>query len=186
MSRSILIFAIILVVHTTGNAQTRINSTWWAGASVETRRGAINGAFDCLTWQHGAKLPRLSVPELSSKVDAALAQGGADKTLADALRALPKESGPATSGGEDYSKEKHGWFDGYYWGSASDEERSGFLVGYLSCGNVLAVSVERVKTYRKQIDSWYERHPSSNAKIADVLSRVDQPNSKSTLPSSKK
>lgn len=180
MSRSIALLTIILVFHSTAHAQTRIDSDWWVEANPETRRGVINGAFDCLTSEHGAKLPKLPLPELTAKVDAALGQSGPNKTVANALLALPKESSPAAPGGEDYSKEKHGWFDGYYWGSASDDERYGFLIGYLSCGNGLTVSTERVKAYRNQIDSWYERHPSSNAKIADVLASVRQRSPKST------
>jgi len=186
MSKSMIaLFTIILVFHATAHAQARIDGDWWAGASPETRRGVINGAFDCLTSEHGAKLPKLPVPELTAKVDAVLGQSGSNKTVANALLVLLPESGPAAPGGGDYSKEKHGWFDGYYWGSAADDERYGFLVGYLSCGTDLTVSTERVKGYRDQIDSWYERHPSSNAKIADVLARVRQHSPKLTRPSDK-
>jgi hypothetical protein len=174
MRRLIATFTMLFFIHATASAQAKIDSGWWTGANAETRKGLVNGVFDCLTSEHGAKLPKLSVPELTAKVDAVLRQGVPNKTLADALRALPKESQAAASGGEDYSKEKHGWFDGYYWGSTSAAEQHGFLVGYLSCGNVLPISTERVEQYRKQIDSWYEQHPSSNAKIADVLAHVRQ------------
>jgi hypothetical protein len=109
---------------------------------------------------------------LNEKVDAAFVRSTDAKTLADVILALPKNTPPATAGGEDYSKEKHGWFDGYYWGSSKDDERSGFLVGYLSCGNTLNTSMARIDEYRGEIDSWYDGHPSSNAKIADVIAEV--------------
>ena len=165
--------------------QTRIDGNWWKGTSPEMHRGVINGAFDCLVSDHNAKLPTLKVPVMDEKVDAAFAQSAGGTTLADILLALPKESPPPSRGGEDYSKEKHGWFDGYYWGSASDDERYGFLAGYLSCGDVVAVSVDQVKTYRKQIDSWYDRHPSSNAKIANVLAHVRKGSPKPPSPANR-
>ena len=185
MCRSSALFIFIFVIGLTLHAQTRIDGDWWKGISPEMRRGAVSGALDCLVSDHGAKLPTFKVPVMDEKVDAGFAQNPAGTTLADILLALPKKSPPPSPGGEDYSKEKHGWFDGYYWGSASDDERYGFLVGYLSCGNGLTASTARVKEYRDQIDSWYEKHPSSNAKIADVIARVRQHTPKSTRPGNK-
>jgi hypothetical protein len=172
MGGSTAVLIIVFVIGATLNAQTRIDGDWWKEANRETRTGVVNGAVDCLLANQGVKLPRLKIPALDQDIDAAFAQSSGNETLASVLLRLPKESGPGTPGGEDYSKEKHGWFDGYYWGSASVDEQIGFLIGYLSCGNKLPTPVEHVKKYRDEIDSWYGKHPSSNAKIADVVTTI--------------
>jgi hypothetical protein len=170
--RIMITAGMLLLISTTAHSQTRIDRKWWKSASPEMHRGVISGAFDCLTAEWHVKLPMLTVPEMDERTDAAMAQAGEKETLASVLQRIPKVSTPEASGGEDYSKERHGWFDGYYWGSAPDKERYGFLVGYLSCGDTLRASGDHVKEYRKQIDDWYDQHPSSNEKVADVLARV--------------
>jgi hypothetical protein len=167
-------FIALLAVAASLHAQIRIDGHWWNGANPESRRGTLNGTIDCMVSNHSAKLPTLTVPAFQEQVDVAFAQDTAGRTLAEVLLALPKKSPPRAPGGEDYSKEKHGWFDGDYWGSAKDDERSGFLIGYLSCGNTLPVSISRINEYRDTIDLWYDKHPSSNAKIANVIAKIRQ------------
>jgi hypothetical protein len=113
MCKSNVVLTIVFVTGATLHAQTRIDSDWWKGAKAGTRRGVVNGAVDYLLANHEAKLPRLTVPVLNQKADAAFTKSTANKTLANVLLGLPEESGAMAPGGEDYSKEKHGWFDGY-------------------------------------------------------------------------
>lgn len=189
MKRINRIALIVGLLSTSSVAQTRIDRACWQGTLPRMRYAAIDGAIDCLVYDHGHKLPRtpgksLHKPQLDQRVDAAFAGANSRGTLADVLMDLRlySNSPRSTPGGESYP-EKHGYFDEYYWIQSAEDERTGFLIGYLSCGRELRVPMSQVEKLQQQIESWYESHQAPpdakegrNEKIADVIAQIRKQN----------
>jgi len=162
------------------------------------RHAVIDGAIDCLVYDQRHELPRtpgrsMHKPQMDRRVDAAFVRETGHRTLADILMdsALYKNSPKTTPGGETYP-EKHGYFDEYYWIQSAYDEQTSFLIGYLSCGRELHLSMTQVEKLQEQVESWYESHEAPpnakearNEKIADVIAAIRKQNHLSRKPRQK-
>ncbi len=171
-----VIFLLVLLVEF-GYGQSTLNGRWWKKADDEIRKGAIDGIVDCLKWERGKELPSLSLSALKEKVNDFYRNGSLKKPIQEVLLNLSNIPKSSRTGGEDYSKEKHGIFDGQYWGSASVEQQNGFVEGYLSCIECSLSHSESAATIVAGVSRWYETHTSSSAwdkKVADIIQKVVQ------------
>src|SRR5947209_12511232 len=126
--------ALLLLVAGLVQAQTKLNGRWWKRASQDSRTGVSWGLCDCLEADKGKKLPKLSALDIAQQVDRYYRTHPVDTPLETVMRGLVKSGRKIQPGGEDFSKEKHGWFNGPYWEAGpSEDEEKGFVLGYVSC-----------------------------------------------------
>jgi hypothetical protein len=169
-----LLFGCFLMLATTVARCTQLDGKWWRNADADLRAGAVDGTLDCLTWEKGQNLPAHTLDRFKEIVAEAYKKGSLDVPVEKILRSI--RTGPAKPqpGGEDYSREKHGIFDGDYWGSANTRQQRGFLIGYLACRNRhYAIPSDAVlSSEHKRIMDWYSRKGADlDTKIADLLPR---------------
>jgi hypothetical protein len=164
---------------------TSYDGKWWNSVSKGERTGFLAGYIDCMAYDAGQKnMADASWDLLEPKITKFYRGSASDliKPVATVLVQVSSRGIPPKSGeGETYS-EKHGIFDGEYWRQLSDDERLGFIEGYVACQkqyNKPAASFSHeARWYVAQISGWYgirADDPSeisekrSSKKIADAL-----------------
>jgi len=160
----------------------QFDGRWWAGASYEEKDGYISGHEDC--YGSGAKGPRNTKGwtgrDYMNAVDAYYRSHSenANAAVGLVLETIDRtaKSRPLPKGGEIW-KEPHGYYDGQFWREASENERLGYLEGYLLCYSKM-MNGARVKfsdtpsKYRTLINEYVESHPKSDdEKLAYILYR---------------
>jgi hypothetical protein len=155
-----------------GYGQARLDGRWWNKAKEDERDGVVDGLIDCLRWDSGKDLPALSLAKFKEEISMFYKRKPLDTRIAQVLLSLPKSPQKPRAGGEDYSKEKHGYFDGQYWGTSTVEQQNGFVTGYLSCRTGIVPRKGLVNETVQRISKWYETHSSSSEwdkKVAEIL-----------------
>ena len=163
-----------------GRTEHVYDGRWWTEADLAEQSGFLNGAADCLTWVAHAKWLTATVEALEKKITQYYQMHPAERAepIAEVWKKLVSTSRatPSPAGGEVW-KNPHGYYNGLWWRQGSDNERLGFLEGYLWC---LHTCVERpAEAYSKpagyyvdKIDSYIQRFPRGNDEpIATILSR---------------
>ncbi len=184
MKRMILCIFLISLFSACAEA-TSYDGKWWNAVSKDERTGFLAGYIDCAVYDAGQKnMADASWDLLEPRITRFYRGNASDlmKPVATVLVQLSSQGSPQKpKDGESYS-EKHGIFDGEYWRQLLDDERLGFVEGYMVCQKQYkkpAASLSHeAKWYVAQISKWYGIQPNdpseinekrSSKKIADVL-----------------
>jgi len=161
------------------------DGNWWNSVSKGEKTDFLAGYINCAVYDAEqtnmagvawnllepeiTKFYRENTSELKTPVVTVLAQFGSTEKL------------KPPPGGESYPG-KYGMFDGEYWRKSFDDERLGFITGYIACQREFkkpeASFSREVQWYVDQISKWYGIQPDDPSeintersldKIADVL-----------------
>ncbi len=160
---------------------------WWVSVGPQQRAGFVNGAGDCLVWVAHAKWLSHSVEPLEQEITEYYQSHPASRTMpvVEVWQRLVSETRPAEppKDGERWTN-PHGYYDGLYWRQGSEEERKGFLEGYLWCmrrcvKSPPATYSRSTSNYMNRIDAYLKAHPKGDDEaIAAILARFrDNPKS---------
>jgi hypothetical protein len=165
--------------------ETSYDGKWWNSVSKDQRTEFIAGYIDCASDDAGQlNLANASWNLLEPKITKFYRENASNlmKPVITVLLQITLQERPQKRKDGEVFSEKHGIFDGEYWRQIMDEERLGFIEGYLACQkqyNKPAASFSReAQWYVTQISNWYgirADNPSeinekrSSKKIADVL-----------------
>jgi hypothetical protein len=154
-------------------AQTQLDGNWWKNSKPAARHGVLDGIVDCMRYDRKEPVANLPIPTLSDKITAFYRTKQVSTPLIQVLHSFPRNQAQAEGQGEDYSSEKHGYFDGLYWKSAASDQQSGFVLGYVSCRTDRLPTATEVSRLVRGIEDFYDNDPSPSAedkKIADLVS----------------
>lgn len=167
---------------------------WWTAASQAERYGFIAGFTDCYKAERAGPT-RFGARSLAAYRDSvsryfARENSHLSEPVASVLPKFGDRLGEKPPRGGEEWREKHGYFDGSYWGQAFGDggagtaHQRGFVEGYLSCNQRLGVSRRpsfsaQPEMYVRRISQWYHFDSTTGdmdpareeAKIADVLLR---------------
>ncbi len=195
-TRLAILAAVVFVVSITAQQATLasksagkvivFDGSWW----LTTPSNERDGASDCLTWVAHLQGFSSTPEQLREKITQYYLAHPSNKhsTVMDVWQkltsAIPRKPKKATKGGDAW-KNPHWYLNGGWWRQVPDEERKGFLEGYLLC------MLERVNPpteeysrsisfYAEKIDAHIQAHPKANDDpVAIILSRFrDRPTGK--------
>jgi hypothetical protein len=172
---SFKILTALLILADFGFGQSRLDGAWWNKANEDQRMAVVDGLFDCLVWEQGKEIPDLRASEFNEKINNFYQRNSQETPIKQVLLSIPKELAQQSAGGEDYSNEKHGYFDGTYWIQSNFEQQKGFILGYLTCVDDNVPRKDLVTRRVQQISKWYKTHYTQkqlNKKIPEVLQIV--------------
>lgn len=164
---------------------------WWSKASVDERSGFLNGADDCLTWAAREEIwpkNQRAFGGTWAQMNDAITKFYADHPESQQLSvvevwkrviAQSNRKTTADSNNAETWKNPHWYFDGFWWLDATEDERQGFVEGYLWCIRThVPDSQDRyskpVTFYVEKIDAFARANANSKAdreKIASILQR---------------
>lgn len=184
--KRLILYSLLISLFSACAEAASYDGIWWNAASKGERTGFLAGYIDCATYDAEQKsMINVSWDLLEPRITSFYHGNASDlrKPVSKVLAQLRSEGrAQRLNNGESYSEE-HGIFDGEYWRQLLDDERRGFIEGYMACqkeyGKPAASFSRKTRWYVAQISGWYgirADDPSeinekrSLRKIADVLS----------------
>lgn len=154
------------------------NGNWWLARNPQERSGFLEGAGDCLTWL--ARVPGFGAPSgqmadrITKHYETHPSERGSLFTEVWRRLASNTEGAQHHEDGEVW-KNPHWYLNGLWWRQSSEEERLGFLEGYLWCVRTQSVPEKvtysrSVSYYRSKIDDYVRTHAKADDEpIAAIL-----------------
>ncbi len=193
MRMSVLSLVLVLAVSGwTQTSQPAVNAAhttqafdgkWWSKASADERSGFINGAADCLTWTEHEKGFNATPEQLADKISKFYKEHpeSADVNVVEVWKKTWDKTPPPASAaqpGETW-KNAHWYLDGFWWLDATQDERQGFVEGYLWCMRTHVPDSQDTYSksagyYVEKIDAFTRANSNSKAdreKVASILRR---------------
>jgi len=163
--------------------QQRFDRKWWTSVDSEEQQGFILGFSDCYgdTLRHKVRSDATNVEFRKAVNDFYTTHTDQNSTdvpelVIRLLRTL-KSSVHQLPGGEVWN-EPHGFLDGQYWNESTENERTGFLEGYIKCYENYTrrprVRFSRTASEYSELLTRYFENPGADhtdEKIAHVLHR---------------
>jgi len=165
----------------TGQSTQHFDGKWWSKASADERSGFINGAADCLTWTAHESGFNGTPEQLAGKISK-FYKGhpeSADVSVVEVWKRIWDKTPPpasATEAGETW-KNAHWYLDGFWWLDLTQEERQGFVEGYLWCMRTHVPDSQDtyskpVAFYVAKIDAFTKANTKADReKLASILRR---------------
>lgn len=202
MRISVLSLAIMLAVsgwsqspqpaaHTTQLGQ-HFDGKWWSKTSADEHSGFLDGADDCLTWTaHKQIWPRNQKgfggtwPQLNDAIGKFYKDHPElhDLGVVDVWKKVIIEQSSRrvvpNSGNAETWKNPHWYMDGFWWLDETQEQKQGFVEGYLWCMRTQVPDSQEtysksVSFYVEKIDAFARANSNSKAgreKVASILRR---------------
>jgi hypothetical protein len=155
---------------------------WWSKTSADEHSGFINGAADCLTWTAHEKGFNATPEQLVDKITKFYKEhpGSADLSVIEVWKIVweTPPSAAAAQPGETW-KNAHWYLDGFWWLDETQEQKQGFVEGYLWCMRTHIPDSQEtysksVSFYVEKIDAFARANSNSKAgreKVASILQR---------------
>lgn len=169
-------------------ADQRFDGKWWSKSSSEEQSGFINGAADCMTWSARKKGFNATPEQLVKKITAFYKKRPQSANLPvievwQKVVASDVSRKSSIAQGQTWTN-AHWYLDGFWWRGAAEDERLGFLEGYLWCMRTYVPKSSQkyskpVQFYLEKVDAFVRANGSSKANrepVALILRRYQDEN----------
>jgi hypothetical protein len=168
---------------TTTQTSQHFDGKWWSKTSADEHSGFINGAADCLTWTAHEKGFNATPEQLVGKITEFYKKHpeSADLSVVEVWKKIWDKAPPSAAAaqpGETW-KNAHWYLDGFWWLDETQEQKQGFVEGYLWCMRTHVPDSQETYSksasfYVEKIDAFARAHSNSKAgreKVASILRR---------------